>query len=159
MSYFVKWKLMGTYQPKASDIVRDWHIIDADGLVLGQIATRAAHLLRGKHKPTWVPHMDSGDNVIVINASKLDISARKLEDKDYNFHSGFPGGLRTLNLEQMMKRNPEKVIELAVAGMLPHGRLGRQMVKKLYVYASGEHPHAAQKPQPYVIESKKKVSA
>lgn len=120
---------MGTYQPKASDIVHDWLVIDAQDLVLGHVSTHAAHLLRGKHKPTWVPHMDTGDNVIIINAAKLDISQRKLLDKEYHFHSGYPGGLRTLTLEQMMQRNPAKVLELSIKGMLPNGRLGRAMAE------------------------------
>ncbi|MFN8016153.1 MAG: 50S ribosomal protein L13 [Acidimicrobiia bacterium] len=146
---------MGTHQPKASDIVREWHVIDAKDLVLGHVATQAAHLLRGKHKPTWVPHMDVGDNVIVINAEKIDVSAKKAADKNYYFHSGFPGGLRNLTLAEMIERKPEKVIELAVKGMLPHGRLGRAMSKKLHVYAGEEHPHAAQQPKAYEIKSKK----
>ncbi len=151
---------MGTYQPKATDIVREWHVIDAKGLVLGKVATEAAHLLRGKHKPMWVPHMDVGDNVIIINASELDISIRKGEDKNYYFHSGYPGGLRSMTLQDMMKKDPREVVELAIKGMLPHGRLGRQMIKKLHVYRGAEHPHAAQKPIPFEIKSKKdKVSA
>jgi large subunit ribosomal protein L13 len=146
---------MGTYQPKASDIVREWHVIDAKDLVLGHVSTQAAHLLRGKHKPTWVPHMDVGDNVIIVNAAALDITPRKAADKMYHFHSGYPGGLRSMNLDQMMQRNPAKVLELAIKGMLPHGRLGRAMASKLYVYAGPDHPHAAQNPQPFVIASKK----
>lgn len=147
---------MGTYQPKATDIVREWHVIDAKDLVLGQVATQAAHLLRGKHKPTWVPHMDVGDNVIIVNSDALDISLRKGSDKMYHFHSGYPGGLRSRNLDDMMAKDSTKVLELAIAGMLPHGRLGRQMAKKLFVYSGPDHPHAGQKPTPFVIASKKK---
>lgn len=146
---------MGTYQPKASDIVREWHLVDAKDLVLGHVSTHVAHLLRGKHKPTWVPHMDVGDNVIIINADKLDISLRKLEDKNYHFHSGYPGGLRSATLGEMMEKNPAKVLELSIAGMLPNGRLGRQMIKKLHVYAGENHPHAAQQPKPYTFKSNK----
>lgn len=146
---------MGTYQPKASDIVREWHLIDATGLVLGQVSTRAAHLLRGKHKPMWVPHMDVGDHVVIINADKLDVSIRKAEDKNYYFHSGYPGGLRSTTLGEMMEKSPEKVLELSIKGMLPHTRLGNAMATKLHVYAGNEHPHAAQKPKPFVIESNK----
>ena len=146
---------MGTYQPKASEIEREWLVIDAADQILGRVATHAAHLLRGKHKPTWVPHMDNGDNIIIINADKLDYSVRKGLDKKYNFHSGFPGGLRTLSLDQMMAKNYAKVIELAIEGMLPHGRLGRQMVGKLHVYKGADHPHIAQDPKPFVIESQK----
>jgi large subunit ribosomal protein L13 len=146
---------MGTYQPKASEIEREWLVIDAADQILGRVATHAAHLLRGKHKPTWVPHMDNGDNIIIINADKLDYSVRKGLDKKYNFHSGFPGGLRTLSLDQMMAKNSAKVIELAIEGMLPHGRLGRQMVGKLHVYKGADHPHIAQDPKPFVIESQK----
>lgn len=146
---------MGTYQPKASEIEREWHVIDADGLVLGHVATQAAHLLRGKHKPIWVPHMDVGDSVVIINADKLDISVRKGEEKKYYFHSGYPGGLREANLDQMMEKNPTKVLELAIKGMLPHGRLGRAMIKKLHVYTGDTHPHAGQNPKPFVITSKK----
>lgn len=149
---------MGTYQPKASEVTREWHVIDAKDLVLGKVATQAAHLLRGKHKPTWVPHMDVGDNVIIINASALDIPIKKGEQNEYHFHSGYPGGLRSLTLDQMMKKDSTRVVELAVKGMLPHGRLGRAMIKKLHVYAGETHPHASQKPQPFVIESKKEAT-
>ncbi|MBP9115505.1 MAG: 50S ribosomal protein L13 [Acidimicrobiia bacterium] len=146
---------MGTYQPKASEIQREWLVIDAADHVLGRIATQAAHLLRGKHKATWVPHMDCGDNIIIINSDKIDFSVRKGLDKKYNFHSGYPGGLRTLSLDQMMEKDSRKVIELAITGMLPHGRLGRTMIEKLHVYKGSEHPHIAQDPKPFVIESQK----
>ena len=146
---------MKTYQPKADDIVREWHVIDAQGLVLGHVSTQAAHLLRGKHKPTWVPHMDVGDNVIIINADKLDVSVRKGQAKNYYFHSGYPGGLRSATLEEMMEKDPTKVLELSIAGMLPHGRLGRAMVKKLHVYTGDSHPHEAQQPKEFTITPKK----
>ncbi len=146
---------MGTYQPKAADIVREWHVIDAKDLVLGQVATHAAHLLRGKHKPMWVPHMDVGDNVIIVNADKLDISVRKSQDKNYYFHSGYPGGLKSSTLGEMMIKNPTKVLELAITGMLPHTRLGNAMASKLHIYAGEEHPHQAQQPKPFTIKTNK----
>ena len=146
---------MGTYQPKAQDIVREWLVIDAKDMVLGQVATHAATLLRGKHKPMWVPHMDVGDNVIIINAEKLDISIRKSEDKNYYFHSGYPGGLKSSTLGELMEKNPAKVLELAITGMLPHTRLGSAMASKLHVYAGDTHPHQAQQPKPFVIKSNK----
>ncbi|MFZ4514712.1 MAG: 50S ribosomal protein L13 [Acidimicrobiia bacterium] len=145
---------MRTYQPSAATIERQWHVIDAEGLVLGRLATEVAHLLRGKHKPTWAPHVDTGDHVIVINASKLDVSARRAT-KEYHRHSGYPGGLRTMTLGNMLNNNPERLIRLAVKGMLPKGRLGRQMIKKLRVYSDASHPHIAQSPSPRVIATRK----
>ncbi len=146
---------MRTFSPKPSDITRAWRVIDADGAVLGRVATEAATLLRGKHKPIWAPHVDCGDHVVIVNASKLDVSARKLTDKQYHRHSGYPGGLRTESLEQLLARDPERVVRLAVRGMLPKGRLGRAMLKKLRVYGGAEHPHAAQQPQPHLIASRR----
>ena len=145
---------MRTYQPTSASIERSWLVIDAEGLVLGRLATEIAHLLRGKHKPTWAPHLDTGDHVIVVNAAKLDVSVRRA-GKLYYRHSGFPGGLRTTTLGAMLEKNPERVVRLAVKGMLPKGRLGRQMIKKLRVYAGAEHPHAAQMPVNYAIASRK----
>jgi large subunit ribosomal protein L13 len=144
-----------TFSPKPADIQRSWHVIDADGLVLGRVATQAATLLKGKHKPTYAPHVDTGDHVIVVNAAKLDVSPRKLADKQYHRHSGYPGGLSTESLEHLLARDPERVVRLAVRGMLPKTRLGRKQLKKLRVYAGPEHPHAAQQPAPFAIASKR----
>ena len=146
---------MRTFTPKPDDIQRTWHVIDAEGLVLGRIATQAAGLLKGKHKAFYAPHVDTGDHVIIVNAAKLDVSARKLVDKQYYRHSGYPGGLTTESLEHLLARDPERVVRLAVRGMLPKNRLGRKMIKKLRVYAGAVHPHIAQKPEPFTIESKR----
>jgi large subunit ribosomal protein L13 len=135
-----------TFSPKPSDIERAWHVIDADGAVLGRLATEVATLLRGKHKPTWAPHVDVGDHVIVVNAAKLDVGPRKAEGTMYWRHSGYPGGIRSESLGHLLERDPEKVVRRAVKGMVPKGRLGRQMLRKLRVYAGPTHPHAAQKP-------------
>jgi large subunit ribosomal protein L13 len=148
---------VSTYQPKPADISHDWHVLDADGAVLGRIATESARLLRGKHKPIWVPHLDVGDHVIVVNAAKLDINPRKLADKRYYRHSGYPGGLREESLEHLLARDPERVVRLAVRGMLPKGPLGRRMLKKLRVYAGPDHPHAAQQPRPRELASAKRA--
>jgi large subunit ribosomal protein L13 len=144
-----------TYQPKAAEIERAWHVVDADGVVLGRLATEVATLLRGKHKAMWAPHLDTGDHVIVVNASKLSWSPRKLTDKRYYRHSGYPGGLREESLEHLLARKPERVVRLAVKGMLPKGPLGRQMLKKLRVYADATHPHAAQQPTPRPLASRR----
>jgi large subunit ribosomal protein L13 len=135
-----------TFQPKLSEVQRAWHVLDADHVVLGRLATEAAVLLRGKHKPTWTPHLDTGDHVIVINAAKLDVSVRKAAQKRYYRHSGYPGGIREESLEHLLARDPEEVVRKAVRGMLPKGPLGRQMLKKLKVYAGPTHPHVAQGP-------------
>jgi large subunit ribosomal protein L13 len=135
-----------TFTPKPSDIERAWLVVDADGQRLGRVATEVATLLRGKHKPIWAPNVDVGDHVVVINASKLDIPLRKSEDKLYYRHSGYPGGISSESLERMMGRAPERVVKLAVRGMLPKNRLGRSMLKKLRVYSGPTHPHAAQQP-------------
>ncbi len=145
---------MRTFSPKPADIERAWHLIDADGAVLGRLATEAATLLRGKHKPIYAPHVDTGDHVIVVNAAKLDVSPRKLADKQYRRHSGYPGGLRSESLEHLLARDPERVVRNAVRGMLPKGRLGRSMIRKLRVYAGPTHPHAAQQPQPRALASR-----
>ncbi len=139
---------MRTYMPKASEIVRDWYVVDAAGQTLGRLAARVARLLMGKHKPTYTPHMDMGDHVIVVNAAKIRVTGKKLRDKLYIWHTGYPGGLRQRTLEQMMQRDPAQVVRIAVEGMLPKTRLGRAMAKKLRVYAGPEHPHQAQKPKP-----------
>jgi large subunit ribosomal protein L13 len=144
-----------TFHPKESDITSAWHVIDAEGIVLGRLATEVAHLLRGKHKPIWAPNVDVGDHVIVINASKLDISLRKSEDKLYYRHSGYPGGIRSENLGHLIERNPERVVRLAVRGMLPKTRLGRAQIKHLRIYAGPTHPHAAQLPQVRTLTPRK----
>jgi large subunit ribosomal protein L13 len=137
-----------TYAPKAHDIERNWYVIDADGAVLGRVASEAAKILRGKHKPIFAPHADTGDHVIIVNASGVRLSGNKLEGKLYHRHSGYPGGLRTMNYQRLLSERPTLVIERAVKGMLPKNRLGRQMFGKLSVYAGAEHPHQAQQPVP-----------
>jgi large subunit ribosomal protein L13 len=135
-----------TYSPKPSEISRAWYVVDGDGVVLGRLASEVAKILRGKHKPTFAPHLDTGDHVVVVNASKVRLTGAKLEHKVYYRHSGYPGGLREINYERLMATRPQLAVEKAVRGMLPHNRLGRQMVKKLKVYAGPDHPHAAQDP-------------
>jgi len=135
-----------TYAVKSSEIQREWRVIDADGQTLGRLATRIATLLRGKHRVTFSTHIDTGDPVIILNASKIKVTGRKLQAKQYVRHSGYPGGLRTESLERLLARRPEEVIRRAVRGMVPQNRLGEQMMRKLHVYAGAEHPHAAQRP-------------
>jgi large subunit ribosomal protein L13 len=135
-----------TYSVKTADIKREWRVVDADGATLGRLATRIATLLRGKHRATFSTHIDTGDPVIVLNASKIKVTGRKLQAKQYVRHSGYPGGMRTESLERLLARRPEEVIRRAVRGMLPQNRLGEQMIRKLHVYAGAEHPHAAQRP-------------
>lgn len=135
-----------TYMPTKATIERKWYVIDAEGETLGRLAVKAANVLRGKHKPTYTPNMDCGDYVIVINASKINLTGNKLEDKIYYDHSGYTGGLRERTAKVMKESYPEEMIERAIKGMLPKGRLGRQMYKKLFVYAGSEHPHQAQQP-------------
>jgi large subunit ribosomal protein L13 len=132
------------------DADRRWFVVDAQGRVLGRLATQVAVILRGKHKPTFEPHVDHGDHVIVVNADKVELTGRKLTDKTYRWHSGYIGGLREVSAETMLRTHPERVIEWAVQGMLPKGRLGRAMFKKLKVYRGAEHPHAAQRPEPLI---------
>jgi large subunit ribosomal protein L13 len=146
---------MRTFTPKAGDIQRAWHVIDADGAVLGRVATEAATLLRGKHKPTFAPHVDTGDHVIVVNAAKLRVTERKATGKVYYRHSGYPGGLKSESLEHLLHRDPEKVVRLAVRGMLPKSRLGRRQLKKLRVYAGPTHPHTAQQPKDRPLAGKR----
>ena len=143
---------MATYVATKDSIERKWLVIDAEGMVLGRLATEVAKLLRGKHKPTYTPFLDTGDNVIVINASKIVLTGKKLDDKLYRHHSGFPGGLKEVDYRTLMAKNPEKAVELAVKGMLPKNSLGRQMFRKLHVYAGAEHEQAAQKPVEYTFE-------
>jgi large subunit ribosomal protein L13 len=135
-----------TYMQKKEDLVRNWYVIDANEMVLGRLATKAAHVLRGKHKPIFTPHIDCGDFVIVINASKISLTGDKLDKKIYYNHSLYTGGLRERTARNMKDNYPVEMVERAIKGMLPHGRLGRQMYKKLFVYAGEEHPHQAQKP-------------
>ncbi len=143
---------MRTYSPKRSEVTRQWHVIDASDVVLGRLATHAATLLRGKHKPIFAPHVDTGDFVIVVNAGKVALTGNKRAQKIAYRHSGYPGGLRRVSYDELLAKRPERAIELAIKGMLPHNRLGRQIIKKLKVYAGPEHPHAAQQPVPFEIK-------
>lgn len=138
---------MNSYMQKKETVTRNWYVIDAEGKPLGRVASKAAVLLRGKHKPTYTPHIDCGDYVIIVNASKVLLTGNKLEDKKYYNHSQYPGGLRVRTAKEMVERYPEEMVEKAVKGMLPHNRLGRAMYKKLFVYAGENHPHMAQKPE------------
>jgi large subunit ribosomal protein L13 len=140
-----------TYQPKSADVQRTWHVIDATDVVLGRLASQAAILLRGKHKPYFAPHIDTGDFVIVINASKVVLTGTKAERTVYHSHSGFPGGLKTRSFSDLLATRPHQIIERAIKGMLPHTRLGRQQAGKLKVYAGPTHPHQAQQPVPFEI--------
>jgi large subunit ribosomal protein L13 len=142
-----------TYVANSNDRQRDWLIVDATGLTLGRLATRIADALRGKNKPTYTPHVDTGDFVIVVNAEKISVTGNKLEDKKYYRHSGYPGGLKVRTLAEQLERRPEEVIRKAVKGMLPRNRLARKQLTKLKVYAGPEHPHVAQKPQTMEISS------
>lgn len=135
---------MRTYSTKVSDIERKWHVIDASGKTLGRLATEAAVLLKGKHKPMYTPHLDVGDYVVVVNADKIEVTGKKLTQKIYYRHSNYPGGLKSVSLEKMLETHPTRAVEHAVKGMLPHNRLGAAMFKKLKVYAGAEHPHKAQ---------------
>jgi len=138
--------MKNSYMQKKEEVVRNWYVLDAENVNLGRLATKAAHILRGKHKTTYTPHIDCGDFVIVVNASKVNLTGNKLDDKIYYNHSGHTGGLRERTARVMKEQYPEEMIERAIKGMLPKGRLGRQMYKKLFVYAGSEHPHMAQKP-------------
>ncbi len=138
---------MKTYMQRKEDVDRKWYVVDAEGKTLGRLATQIATILRGKHKPTYTPHVDGGDYVIVINANKVNLTGNKLNDKIYYNHSRYTGGLRERTAKEMIEKYPVEMIERAVKGMLPKGRLGRQIYKKLFVYAEGDHPHSAQKPE------------
>jgi large subunit ribosomal protein L13 len=138
---------MKTYSAKASEINQDWFVVDAAEKTLGRLASEIAHRLRGKHKPEYTPHVDTGDYIVVINAEKIRVTGAKAKDKIYNRHSGYPGGLKSISFEKLIDKAPERVIQGAVKGMLPRNPLGRAMFKKLKVYAGTEHPHAAQQPQ------------
>ena len=141
-----------TFMANDESVERKWYVIDAEGQRLGRLASEVASLLRGKHKPTYTPHVDTGDHVIIINAEKIELTGNKLKDKMYRRHSGYPGGLKERTAEEMLDRQPERVIEIAVKGMLPKGPLGRKMFKKLHVYAGPEHNNAAQKPEVYELK-------
>jgi large subunit ribosomal protein L13 len=138
---------MKTVSTKPADVTRDWFVVDAEGKTLGRMATEIARLLRGKHKPEYTPHVDTGDYIIVVNAEKVRVTGNKAKDKMYYRHTGYPGGLRSMSFEKMIDHAPERVVEFAVKGMLPKGPLGRAMYSKLKVYAGTEHPHQAQQPQ------------
>jgi large subunit ribosomal protein L13 len=140
-----------TYTPKPGEIERHWHVIDATDVVLGRLAAQVATLLRGKHKPVFAPHVDTGDFVVIINASKVALTGNKREQKLAYRHSGYPGGLRSVTYGQLLATRPERAVEKAVKGMLPHNTLGRQLLRKLKVYAGPEHPHQAQSPVPFQI--------
>ncbi|MCS7235621.1 MAG: 50S ribosomal protein L13 [Armatimonadota bacterium] len=139
---------MRTYQQKPSEVQRRWFVVDAQGKVLGRLASRVAAILRGKHKPTFTPHVDGGDFVVVVNAEKVKLTGRKLQEKVYYWHTGYPGGIKSATAAQMLERKPEWVVQKAVQRMLPKNPLGRRMLKKLKVYRGPEHPHAAQRPEP-----------
>ena len=139
---------MPTYTPKASEIERAWVVIDAEGLVLGRLATEVARILRGKHKPTYAPHIDTGDHVVIVNADKVVLTSGKAEKKTMFRHSGFPGGIKSQSYATMLDRKPAEAVRSTIRGMLPHTRLGRAQLKKLKVYAGPNHPHSAQQPQP-----------
>ncbi len=143
---------MRTYSPRASEIERAWHVVDADGLVLGRMATEVATLLRGKHKPTYTPHLDTGDFVVVTNAAKVVLTSGKAERKMVYRHSGYPGGIKSRTYADLLARRPEEAVRRTVRGMLPKNRLGRAMLRKLKVYAGPAHPHAAQQPHPLALE-------
>ncbi|MFH2137045.1 MAG: 50S ribosomal protein L13 [Candidatus Omnitrophota bacterium] len=136
-----------TFAQKPKDVVRNWYIIDAEGKILGRVATKIAMILRGKNKPEFTPYVDMADEIVVINAAKVKVTGNKLKDKKYQSYSGYPGGQKEVNLETMLIKKPEEVIYHAVRGMLPHNSLGRKIIKKLKVYATNKHPHEAQKPQ------------
>ena len=143
---------MSTYTPKAGDIQRSWHVVDADGLVLGRLASEVAKILRGKHKPIFTPHQDTGDHVVIVNAAKVVLTGAKATDKAVYRHSGYPGGLRTRPYGRLLLDRPEEALRRTIGGMLPRNRLGRRMLSKLKVYRGPEHPHQAQCPQPLVLD-------
>ena len=145
---------MRTYSPKAGEVTRAWHVIDAEDVVLGRLATQAATLLRGKHKPTYAPHVDTGDFVVIVNAEKVALTGNKREQAFHYRHSGYPGGLRKQSFGEVLQKHPERLLEKVIKGMLPKNKLGRAMGKKLKVYAGPNHPHQAQNPQPFEINAK-----
>jgi large subunit ribosomal protein L13 len=137
-----------TYYPKADEIQRDWVLVDANGQTLGRLVTQISTVLLGKHKPSFTPGVEMGDYVIVVNAAHIKVTGNKLDDKMYYRHTGYPGGIKSTNLRELLAKNPERVIEKAVWGMLPHNRMGRNLMRKLRIYAGADHPHAAQEPKP-----------
>jgi large subunit ribosomal protein L13 len=141
-----------TYYPKAGDLTFDWYVVDANGQNLGRLASRVAKVLLGKHKPTFTPGVDTGDFVVVVNCERVTVTGKKLDDKNYYNHSGYPGGMKITNLRDMLATHPERVIERAVWGMLPHNKYGRKVMKKLKVYAGPDHPHQAQQPEPLELD-------
>ena len=143
---------MKTYTPKVSEIQREWHVVDADGLILGRLATEVASMLRGKHKPTFAPHIDTGDHVIIVNADKVVLSSNKAEAKRIYRHSGYPGGISSESFADLLDRKPADAVRRTIRGMLPKSRLGRQQITKLKVYAGPDHPHGAQAPKPLDIK-------
>jgi large subunit ribosomal protein L13 len=147
---------MSTYFPSGKGLEqhRQWHVIDADGMTVGRLASEVAHILMGKHKPTYTPFLDMGDHVIVINASKVVLKGAKLDDKFYRHHTGWPGGLKEISARDLLAKKPTRLVELAVKGMLPKTKMGRAMASKLKVYAGAEHPHGAQKPAPLAIAAR-----
>ncbi|MBD3163531.1 MAG: 50S ribosomal protein L13 [Candidatus Eisenbacteria bacterium] len=150
---------MGTHATKASEIVREWHLIDAEDQILGRLASEVASLLRGKHKPMYVPYLDVGDHVVIVNAARFRVSGRKMQQKTYFRHTGWPGGARFRSLQERMKKHPDEVVRDTVRGMLPKGPLGRQMLRKLKVYEGPDHPHQAQNPKPYKLNGRLMRSA
>ncbi|TDD94960.1 50S ribosomal protein L13 [Actinomadura rubrisoli] len=142
---------MRTYTPKPADVQRQWYVIDATDVVLGRLASQVAQLLRGKHKPIYAPHLDTGDFVVIVNAGKVALSGQKLEQKKAYRHSGYPGGLRSVSYADLLAKHPERAVEKAIKGMLPKNSLGRKMFGKVKVYAGPDHPHQAQKPVPFEI--------
>jgi large subunit ribosomal protein L13 len=142
-----------TYVPKRGEVVKEWHVIDADGQVLGRVAAEVAKLLRGKHKPQFTPFLDCGDNVIVVNAAKARLTGRKRSQKTYYRHSGYVGGMKEITYQQMLAKHPTRAMMLAIKGMLPHNRLGRSLARHVRVYAGADHPHEAQNPKPYEIKA------
>ena len=143
---------MRTYSPKPSEIQRTWYEVDADGAVLGRLAAEVARVLRGKHKPIFAPHMDTGDHVIIVNAAKVVMTADKADKKVHYRHSGYPGGLKARSYRELLEKRPEEMVRRAVKGMLPKGPLGHQVLRKLKVYAGPNHPHAAQRPKPLTVD-------
>lgn len=145
---------MKTYSAKPLEVERKWYLIDAEGKTLGRLASLVANLLRGKHKPQYTPHIDTGDFVIIINAEKIKVTGKKETDKKYYHHTGYPGGLKTVSFKDLMAKNPVAAVEKSIKGMLPHNTLGQEQFNKLKVYAGSEHPHEAQKPVLYEMEAK-----
>ncbi|MEA3501139.1 MAG: 50S ribosomal protein L13 [Actinomycetota bacterium] len=151
----MKAKLQKTFTPTPADVERTWYVVDAEGIPLGRLASEIAQILRGKHKPTFAPHMDMGDYVVVVNADKVAVTGNKETQKVYYRHSGFPGGLRSKTLARMRTEHPERLVQNAIRGMIPKNRLGRQTLTKLKVYADPDHPHRAQNPQPLTLTHRK----